>query len=67
MSSSVITRLAKSCQAKRETFMRRDLSGVDCVYTWVDGIHFNIRLEEERLCTLVVVAFAPTARRSWWR
>jgi putative transposase len=25
------------------------------VYVWVDGIHFNIRLEAERLCTLVVV------------
>ena len=25
------------------------------MYVWVDGIHFNIRLEEKRLCTLVVV------------
>ena len=35
--------------------MHRDLSDRDYVYVWVDGIHFNIRLEEERLCTLVVV------------
>jgi len=55
LSSSVITRLTKQWQAEREAFMRRDLSGVDYVYVWVDGIHFNIRLEEERLCTLVVV------------
>jgi putative transposase len=55
LSSSVITRLTKQWQAERDAFMRRDLSNVDYVYLWVDGIHFNIRLEEERLCTLVVV------------
>ncbi len=55
LSSSVITRLTKQWQAERDAFMRRDLSGVDYVYMWVDGIHFNIRLEEERLCTLVIV------------
>jgi putative transposase len=55
LSSSVITRLTKQWQAQRDAFMRRDLSSVDYVYVWVDGIHFNIRLEEERLCTLVVV------------
>ena len=22
---------------------------------WVDGIHFNIRLEDDRLCTLVMI------------
>ena len=55
LSSSVIVRLTKQWQAERDAFMRRDLSKVDYVYVWVDGIHFNIRLEEERLCTLVVV------------
>jgi Transposase, Mutator family len=51
----VITRPTKQWQAERDAFMRRDLSGVDYVYCWVDGIHFNIRLEGERLCCLVVV------------
>jgi transposase-like protein len=55
LSSSVITRLTKQWQAERDAFMRRDLSSVDYVYVWVDGIHFTIRLEEERLCCLVVV------------
>jgi putative transposase len=55
LSSSVITRLTKQWQGERDAFMRRDLSKVDYVYVWVDGIHFNIRLEEERLCCLVVV------------
>ena len=55
LSASVVVRLTKQWQAERDLFMRRDLSSVDYVYVWVDGIHFNIRLEEERLCTLVVV------------
>ena len=55
LSSSVVVRLTKQWQDERDAFMRRDLSSVDYVYVWVDGIHFNIRLEEERLCCLVVV------------
>jgi putative transposase len=56
LSSSVITGLTKQWQAERDAFMRRNLSSVDYVYVWVDGIHFNIRLEEERPYNLVVVA-----------
>ena len=36
-------------------FRQRDLADRDYVYVWVDGIHFNIRLEDDRLCTLVVI------------
>ena len=25
------------------------------MYVWVDGVHFNVRLEETRLCCLVIV------------
>ena len=36
-------------------FQHHDLSQVDYVYLWADGIHFNIRLEHERLCCLVLI------------
>ena len=55
LSASVITRLTTSWQDERDRFSRRSLGDADYVYVWVDGIHFNVRLEEERLCTLVVV------------
>jgi transposase-like protein len=43
-------------QEEREAFERRDLSGVDYVYAWVDGIHTKVRLgNDDRLCCLVVV------------
>ena len=35
--------------------MARNLAERDYVYIWVDGVHFNVRLEEERLCCLVIV------------
>jgi hypothetical protein len=34
------------------------------VYVWADGVHVNIRLEDERLCLLVLIGSAPTAARS---
>lgn len=40
-------------KAEQRAFCQRNLSGVDCVYLWVDGIHVNIRLEEHKLCLLV--------------
>jgi transposase-like protein len=35
--------------------MERDLSDRDYVYCWVDGVHFNVRLDQDRLCCLVIV------------
>jgi putative transposase len=55
LSASVITRLTVQWQAEHEVFLRRDLSDRDYVYCWADGIHFNLRLEDGRLCCLVIV------------
>lgn len=55
LSPTTISRLTAAWDEEYEAFRRRDLSGCDYVYVWVDGIHFNIRLEEDRLCTLVVI------------
>jgi transposase-like protein len=38
LSASVITRLTKQWQDERAAFARRDLSAVDFVYVWADGI-----------------------------
>jgi transposase-like protein len=40
-------------------FRQRSLADRDYVYVWVDGVHFTIRLEEDRLCTLVVLGVRP--------
>lgn len=55
LSPSVITRLTKQWQAEQREFAQRRLDDRDFVYVWADGVHFNVRLEEARLCCLVIV------------
>ena len=55
LSATAITRLVGQWQGEYTAFRRRDLSQQEYVYVWVDGIHFRVRLEEDRLCTLVVL------------
>ena len=55
LSPSAITRLAAQWQDEHRAFMARSLVDRDYVYCWVDGVHFNVRLEQDRLCCLVIV------------
>src|SRR5512142_681145 len=55
LSASVVTRLTATWQEEQRRFAERDLSGVDYVYLWVDGVHFTVRLDDDRVCTLVMV------------
>jgi transposase-like protein len=55
LSAATITRLTTQWQDDARAFNERGLSNVDFVYVWADGIHVNIRLEEERLCLLVLI------------
>ena len=55
LSAAVITRLVTAWQADHEAFGRRDLTDRDYVYSWADGVHFRVRLEQARLCCLVIV------------
>jgi len=55
LSSSSIGRLLETWGDEYTAFEQRDLSGSDYIYVWADGVHFRIRLEEDRLCCLVVI------------
>ena len=55
LSASTVTRLIESWTDEYRVFEQRDLSTSDFVYVWADGVHFRIRLEEDRLCCLVVI------------
>ncbi len=59
LSATNIARLTAAWEADYHRFQRRNLADRDYVYVWVDGIHFNIRLEEDRLCTLVMIGARP--------
>src|SRR5437764_164438 len=63
LSAAVITRLTETWRAEQRAFAVRDLSGVDFVYLWADGIHVNIRLEEHKLCLLVMIGVRADGRK----
>ena len=55
LSATNLARLTAVWEDEYRQFRQRDLADRDYVYVWVDGIHCNIRLEDDRLCTLVVI------------
>jgi transposase-like protein len=63
LSASVITRLTETWKAEQRAFATRDLAEVDYVYLWADGIHVNIRLEEHKLCLLVMIGVRVDGRK----
>jgi transposase-like protein len=63
LSGPVITKLTEAWKVEQRSFAERDLSGVDYVYLWVDGIHVNIRLAEHKLCLLVMIGVRADGRK----
>jgi len=63
LSAPVITKLTETWRGEQRAFATRNLSGVDYVYLWVDGIHVNIRLEEHELCLLVMIGVRADGRK----
>ena len=55
LSPTNIARLTAVWEEEYHTFRQRSLADRDYVYVWVDGVHFRVRLEEDRLCTLVMI------------
>jgi len=58
-SPSVVTRLVSAWQDEYRTWKTRSLADRDYVYVWADGVHFNVRLEDERLAALVLIGARP--------
>lgn len=63
LSATTITRLMGIWQDEYKAWNRRSLKGKHYVYIWADGIHFNIRLEEDRQCILVLMGATPEGRK----
>lgn len=55
LSASTITRLKEVWEGEFQEWTNRSLEGKQYVYLWADGVHFNIRLEEDRQCILVLM------------
>ena len=63
LSASTVTRLKAGWEAEQADWSRRSLEGKQYVYVWADGVHFNIRLEEDRQCILVLMGATADGRK----
>jgi putative transposase len=55
LSATTVTRLKAVWEHEYQSWSQRSLEGKHYVYVWADGIYFNIRLEEDRQCILVLM------------
>jgi transposase-like protein len=55
LSPTNIVRLKASWENDYKEWCQRDLRAKRFVYWWADGVYFNVRLDEERTCVLVLI------------
>ena len=55
LSATNIVRLKDGWQKDYEAWAGRDLRGKRYIYWWADGIYFNVRLDPERPCLLILM------------
>ena len=55
LSAANIVRLKDCWEKDYLAWKSRDLSHKSYVYFWVDGIYFNVRLDDERSCILIII------------
>lgn len=55
LSATNIVRLKEGWKQEYEQWRKRDLGEKHYVYVWADGIYFNVRLEDDRTCILVLI------------
>ena len=63
LSATTITRLKGVWEEEFQEWNKRSLEGKQYVYVWADGVHFNIRLEEDRQCILVLMGATKDGKK----
>jgi putative transposase len=63
LSANTITRLKAVWQQEYEAWNKRSLADKQYVYVWADGVYFNIRLEDDRQCILVLMGATADGKK----
>ena len=63
LSATTITRLVSAWQEEHREWSKRSLEGKEYVYVWADGIYTNVRLEEDRVCMLVLMGATKDGKK----
>jgi len=63
LSATTVTRLKAVWAEEYHAWSKRSLAGKHYVYLWADGVYFNIRLEEDRQCILVLMGATADGKK----
>jgi transposase-like protein len=63
LSPTNIVRLKEGWEKEFEAWSKRDLTGKRYVYLWADGLYFNVRLEKDRPCVLVIMGATEDGKK----
>jgi transposase-like protein len=55
LSAASISRLKARWEDEHKAWSGRDLTNKRYVYLWVDGVYFNVRMDEAKQCILVII------------
>jgi len=55
LSAATITSMTTQWQDDANAFNKRSLAGTDYVSCWVGGIHLKVRLDQDKVCLLVMI------------
>jgi putative transposase len=58
-SPTTVSRLLTVWQDEYKAWRKRSLKNKNFVYLWADGVHFNVRLEDDRLACLTLIGVLP--------
>lgn len=65
LSATNIARLKEVWEQEYHSWQERRFDSVRYVYIWADGIYFNIRLDEDRPCLLVLIGATEDGRKEF--
>ena len=63
LSANTIVRLKEVWQGEYDVWSKRSLVGKEYVYVWADGIHSNVRLEDDKVCLLVLIGVTKEGQK----
>lgn len=65
LSAATVTRLKEVWEKEYQSWQARRFDGNRYIYIWADGIYFNIRLDEDRPCMLVLIGALEDGRKEF--
>ncbi len=63
LSPTTVVRLKEAWTREHKEWSQRSLAGKHYAYIWADGVHFNVRLEGERQCILVLMGATKDGKK----